>query len=87
MTITTGCSDGSGGGGSVDGFSTELGYDANGNVIYWGRAVPGSAITAPAWQIRRLDYDVSGNLIDVLFAGGATTFVNAWTDRLILSYS
>lgn len=87
MTITSGCSDGGGGGGSADGLSTELDYDANGNVIYLGRAAAGSAVAAAAWQIRRLDYDASGNLIDVLFAGGVTTFINAWSNRTGYTYS
>lgn len=85
MTITQGCGADGGGGGSAD-LKTELDYDGSGNVIYCGKALPGSLTTDPVWQIRRLDYSAN-NVIDVLFAGGTSAFSSAWTDRLILSYS
>lgn len=68
-------------------YSTEMDYDANGNVIYYGIAEPGSATSASAWQIRRLDYDGIGNLDDMLFANGLRTFNQAWVNRLSLTYS
>ena len=68
-------------------YSTEMDYDVNGNVIYYGIAEPGSNVSASAWQIRRLDYNVSGNLSDMVFANGLRTFNQAWINRLALSYS
>lgn len=68
-------------------YTTEMAYDANGNMIYYGIAIPGTALSAAAWQIRKLDYDASGNLLDVLYANGSRAFSNVWNNRVALSYS
>lgn len=68
-------------------YATEFDYDANGNVIYYGIAQPGSAVSSGSWQIRKLDYDGAGNLLDMLYANGARAFNQAWTSRAGLSYS
>ena len=68
-------------------YTTEMDYDVNGNVIYYGIAQPGTGVGSALWQIRKLDYDGSGNLLDVLYAGGSRSFTNVWTNRLALSYS
>ena len=68
-------------------YSTEMEYDVNGNAIYYGIAEPGSSTSVSVWQIRRLDYDVIGNLKDMLFANGLRTFNQAWLNRASLPYS
>lgn len=62
-------------------------YDASGNLIYYGLAAPGTATSAPLWQIRRLDYDGTGNLLDELYPNGSASFSNIWDNRAALSYS
>ncbi len=62
-------------------------YDANGNMIYYGLALPGSATSSAVWQIRRLDYSGTGNLLDELYAVGSASFSNIWDNRASLSYS
>jgi len=42
---------------------------------YYCHAAPGSALSASAWRVRRMDADGS-----VTYAGGAATFVNAATN-------
>lgn len=71
----------------VQPYSKELDYDVNGNVIYFGEALAGTALGDPTWRIRKMAYDVNGNVLSALWAQGSNTFVNAWTSRAGLSYS
>jgi YD repeat-containing protein len=73
--------------GLPDALISQLDYDVSGNVIYVGRAAPGSAVGNAVWQIRKLTYDATGNLLSVLWAGGSRAFVNTWTNRASLGYS
>jgi len=64
--------------------------DFEGDFIYKGRAVPGTLITAAAWEIQRIEKVVGGDGktdFSYTYANGAATKINKWTDRLILSYS
>lgn len=73
---------------SLDSFSgtTALDYDANGNLIYQGNAMPGSSKGSAVWQIKRFTY-TSGNLSDIQYADGNMNFDNIWNDRASLLYS
>jgi YD repeat-containing protein len=71
----------------TDAYTQAFEYDANGNLIYQGRATPGTAKGAPYWQLKRYTYDANGNLTDVQYAGGSTAFASAWTDRAALTYA
>ena len=62
-------------------------YDGNGNAIYIGTALPGSATTATVWQVKRLTYDGSGNMTALEWADGNDDFDNVWDDRASLNYS
>lgn len=68
-------------------FSTELDYDANGNLIYMGMSIPGQATSASTWQIRKFTYDASGNLLSILYANGSRTYTNAWDSRVGYTYT
>lgn len=70
-----------------EGYTLALDYDANGNIIYFGQAIPGSSPSASVWRLRKFVYDANGNLLNVLWANGAKTFINAWTDRGALGYA
>lgn len=65
----------------------QMDFDLNGNVIYYGIANPGSNITDTVWQIKKLVYSGTGNLLQVLWPNGQPTFVNAWSGRTGLTYS
>lgn len=67
--------------------SVQLDYDGSGNAIYLGLAEPGTATSAPLWQIRKLAYDGSGNLLNTKWANGSRAFNSIWDDRVSLSYS
>ena len=57
------------------------------NLTYIMLAAPGTATSSPGWQIKRLEYDETGNIIKVRFAGGTNTFSNIADNAAILSYS
>ncbi len=63
-----------------------LDYDADGNVIYHGKAIPGTASSAAAWQIKKFAY-TAGNLTAITFANGSADYSAVWDDRASLSYS
>lgn len=69
----------------------EIGYtlltegDTNGP-IYMGLAIPGSATSDPAWQIRHLTYDTFGNPT-IKYANGTAAHTAVWDNRASLSYS
>lgn len=68
-------------------FTIALDYDALGNLVYVGRAQPGTGKGDAGWQIMKLTYDANGNLTDVQWADGDEQFDNVWNDRAGLSYS
>jgi hypothetical protein len=79
----------SGGGGSGT-LKTEMRYDADGNLLYYGRAIPGSATSAAVWQIRKYLYPGAGpnqSPTEVLYANGSTSFDQIFDNRGTLSYS
>jgi len=55
------------------------------NIIYVGKAVPGTATSAASWQIQKIDKSTTN--ISVLDAGGDALFDNIWDDRASLIYS
>lgn len=71
----------------VQPYSKELDYDVNGNVIYFGEALPGTALSDALWRIKHLTYDVNGNLLSTLWAAGSNTFDQIWNNRAGLAYS
>lgn len=67
--------------------TTLLDFDGGSNPIYIGKATPGAATSASAWQIKKLTYDGSDNLVSIEHAGGTNGFTQIWDDRASLSYS
>lgn len=59
--------------------------DAGDNTFYIGRAVPGTATTTAAWEIRKLL--TLGNNVEILWADGDGNYDNIWDNRASLSYS
>lgn len=59
---------------------------ASSTVTYVGKAVPGTATSAPAWQVQRLTTNSEGDLV-VEWADGNVEFDNVWDDRAALSYA
>ena len=70
-----------------DNYMTALDYDSSGNLIYIGKANMGSAKSDAVWNIRKLVYDASNNLTDMLWANGDGAFNNIWNNRIAISYS
>lgn len=67
-------------------YTVLLDYDVDGNLIYKGEAVPGSADTDAVWRIRKFTW-TSGNLTAVQWAGGNRNFDNRWDQRAAYAYS
>ena len=59
----------------------------SGNPVYIGYAEPGAGEDEPKWQIRKLEYDDSGNLIAIKFAEGTVGFDKIWNNRSSYNYS
>ena len=55
--------------------------------LYIGYAAPGSALSAAAWQIKKLTYNGNNNVTAVEFAGGVNDYNKVWNDRAAYSYS
>jgi hypothetical protein len=54
-------------------------------IIYIGKAVTGSSEASSIWSIKRISF--SGANTITLWAGGSSSFTNAWSNRASLSYS
>ena len=54
----------------------------NANLVYLGKAAPGSATSAAAWQIKRYNKSAA----TMTFADDETTFDKVWDDRTTYSY-
>jgi hypothetical protein len=67
-------------------YVTALDYNSDSQLVYLGVAMTGSAKAAASWKIAKLTY-TSGNLTDIQWAGGVTTFVNVWNNRAAFVYS
>jgi len=67
-------------------FQTRIDY-ANATTNYYGRATPGAAASAAAWQIRKETLDSQGRTTLIQFAGGTHHFTQIWDDRASLSYA
>ena len=70
-----------------DNYMTALDYDSSGNLIYIGKANMGSSKADAVWSIRKLVYDASNNLTDMLWANGDGAFNNIWNNKTAISYS
>jgi len=58
---------------------------SGGNPLYVGKAVPGTATSAAAWQIQKLTY--AGDELNALQWADSGKFSQVWDDRAGLSYS
>lgn len=57
------------------------------NVIYIGRADPGTAVTEKRWAIQKFTYDSNNLVTDIQWAGGTKEFKFIWNDRASYTYS
>lgn len=68
-------------------FTLQMDYVGGTNLIYLGRATPGTATSAAAWQIRKFTYDINNNPTVIAWAGGSTAFSSIYDNRAGLTYS
>ena len=67
-------------------YTTAIEYDVNGNAIYVGHAMPGTAKSAVGWRIKKITYDVNGNATDIKFADSTKQFLKIWNNRASYIY-
>ena len=60
--------------------------DFEGDIIYRGEAVPGTANSDSLWRVRRIEVSPVDGDVDEKWAGGEATFVHSWDDRYTLEY-
>lgn len=59
------------------------------SILYRGEAAPGTADSAPAWRIKRIEFTPGPDGkqdVSETWAGGTADFVHAWTDHETLEY-
>ena len=61
-------------------------YDGSNNLLYKGRALPGSASSDAAWAIQKYTY-TGGNLTLIQWANGDNALNKIWDNRAALSYA
>ena len=59
--------------------------DTDGQYIYIGEALPGTATSDAKWRIKRVDQK-AGDDYDIIWADGTAELTKVWDDRLTLSY-
>jgi hypothetical protein len=67
-------------------------YDASNNLIYKGFARPGALTSNPVWQIAKLAYDASNNLLSVKWpqasnGSASNDYIFIWDNRTSYTYS
>jgi len=56
-------------------------------ITYFGRANPGASESASVWLIQEISETNNQGDTDVKYANGVALFDQAWTDRLIITYT
>lgn len=66
----------------------EIDETNGGDIIYIGKAQPGSLKSAAVWQIQKITFVKTGQNTDteIRFADNDASFNQIWDDHLILSY-
>lgn len=62
-------------------------YTVTKNLEYICKALPGSQSYDPVWQISKLTYDLSGNIVDLRYANSSSNFSMVADDRALYQYS
>lgn len=60
--------------------------DQVGDYTYIGEAVPGSASSAAAWRIKRVN-DLGADDLEIIWADGTADFTKTWDNRLTYDYA
>lgn len=56
-----------------------------GDIVYSGRALPGSSVADPVWLITKMDLTDGGQLPEI-HPDGKVGYTNIWNDRASLIY-
>lgn len=77
---------------SVDDLDFQGEYDMSDNLIYKGFARPGSATSVAVWQIAKITYDGSDNLLTIKWpentlGAASNDYLFIWDNRSTYTYS
>ena len=64
-----------------------LDYVGGTSPIYIGETIPGGATSNAVWRIKKLTYDVNGNVTAIQWSPLSGNFGDIWANRASLSYS
>ncbi len=69
--------------------SMQIDYSGGTAAIYIGETLIGlgALTTSPCWRIKKLTYDVNGNVLTVLWSPLANQFGDIWANRSTLTYA
>jgi len=64
-------------------YTQKMENTGDGQPLYMGEALPGTATSAATWRIRKMEYDNGTQRppTGVLWADGVSTFTKVWDDR------
>ena len=68
------------------GYSTEIDTSNDNKYKYVGVAPCDSNIEDPVWQIRRIELNAAGNVLNIKYANGNYRLQYKWSERLDLEY-
>jgi hypothetical protein len=74
----------------LSGYSTNMDYGANFEVLHVGEAPPGTLNSVPGWRIYRYGYvivDGDPEISEMKFASGNKNFDKVWDERATYDYS
>lgn len=65
--------------------TTAIEYSA-GNLLYLGKAPPGTQQAAAGWQVKKFTF-TGDDLTGIQYAGGTESYTRIWNDRATYNYS
>lgn len=71
----------------ISNLKINIDYDVNENIEYVGYAAPGSTADSKVWKIIKLEYNVSGDITNLVYAKGNLIFDKIWDNRASYTYS
>jgi len=62
-------------------------YGGGKRVVYLGEAPPGSLQSEGKWRIRKFNYNITGDLLEIQWADGDGNFDKVWNNRAGYTYA
>jgi len=69
-----------------DNYITLFDYAGGTNIVYFGKAAPGSATSDASWFIKKITYDANDNILTIKIANDTASFDKIWDSRTTYTY-